>query len=99
MGKVVKVKNILELWVDGKAAPYKFDINTGILYGLKGSAIKTTPAGVATLIDRNTHTEPICSYLYSTHYNRNTSYAGMAQYAKELQLVDRLHSIGYVISM
>lgn len=98
MGKVIKVKNILELWVDGKAAPYKFDINTGILYGLKGSAIKNTPAGVATLIDRNTHTEPICSYLYTTHYNRNTSYADMARYAKELQLVDRLHSIGYVIS-
>ena len=98
MGKVVKVKNILELWVDGKAAPYKFDINTDILYGLKGSAIKTTPAGVATLIDRNTHTEPICSYLYSTHYYSNISYAGMAQYAKELQLVDRLHSIGYFIT-
>lgn len=97
MSSIKKDKNILEFWIDGKSAPYKFDINTGILYGLRGLAVRTTPAGIAGLIDRNTHTSPICSYMYSKH-NDGCSYANMSRLAKELQFVDRLYSIGYFIT-
>lgn len=45
-GYVTKDKNIVEFVPDGKATGYKLDINTGILYGLKGFPVETYPSFV-----------------------------------------------------
>ncbi len=45
MGNVTisKDKNFVLMQVEGKTKPYKFDINTGIVYGLRGNAIQKMP--------------------------------------------------------
>lgn len=43
MSNYTKEKNIIIINLDGASAPYRFDINTAILYGVRGSAIKTCP--------------------------------------------------------
>lgn len=45
-GVVIKDKNIVEFIPDGKVSGYVLDINTGILYGLKGNPVETYPAFV-----------------------------------------------------
>lgn len=40
---ISKDKNIILMQMEGKAKPYKFDINTGIIYGLRGNAINRLP--------------------------------------------------------
>jgi hypothetical protein len=49
MGKIVKNKNIIEFWVDGKTKPYVLDVNAGTLTGLRGTQLVTIPAPVASL--------------------------------------------------
>ena len=45
-GSVIKDKNIVEFIPNGKASGYILDINTGILYGLKGKPVEGYPAFV-----------------------------------------------------
>lgn len=45
-GVVTKDKNIVEFIPDGKTNGYVLDINTGILYGLKGKPVENYPAFV-----------------------------------------------------
>lgn len=40
---VVKEKNEYRFTVEGKAKPYVFDVNTGLMYGLRGSMLQNTP--------------------------------------------------------
>ena len=42
-GKVEKEKNVIIVTPTGKEKSYRLDVNTGVLYGLRGSAIVTMP--------------------------------------------------------
>ena len=40
---ISKDKNFILMQIDGKTKPYRFDINTGIIYGLRNSVIQKMP--------------------------------------------------------
>ena len=42
-GKIEKEKNVIIMTPTGKEKSYRLDVNTGVLYGLRGSAIVTIP--------------------------------------------------------
>lgn len=42
-GKIEKEKNVIIMTPTGKEKSYRLDVNTGVLYGLRGSAITTMP--------------------------------------------------------
>lgn len=41
MSTITREKNLIKVLLDGKTAPYIFDINTGVVYGIRGKAVKT----------------------------------------------------------
>lgn len=43
MGRIEKDKNLYKFYVDGKEKPYVLDVNTGIILGLRGTAVNTIP--------------------------------------------------------
>jgi hypothetical protein len=49
MGKIVKNKNIVEFWIDGKTKPYVLDINANTLTGLRGAPLVNIPSQVMSL--------------------------------------------------
>ena len=100
---ITRDKNYMIIKDESKNAPYKFDVNTGIFYGLRGKPSKTTPSGFPTWLGRNYQGNNILSLMYSirTYHRRFNSYnvptiGDMERYAKYFKLVDRLASIGYI---
>ena len=99
MGRIIKDKNFYEFWVDGKATPYKLDVNTGNLIGLRGGVIKSVPSAVDSLLNNRTAESPaLVTFLYSI----SRAWFGkipLNQWGENnlpiLQLADRLASIGY----
>lgn len=97
MGRIVKVKNIYEFWLDGKTKPYKLDINSGVLYGLRGSALKSTPADFNSLMSRYRTTDPLIALMYE----RSNAWCDAirpyqwAEHSTTLQLADKLTAIKY----
>lgn len=98
MGRIVKDKNFYEFWVDGKAVPYKLDVNTGDFIGLRGGAIQSVPSTVASLLNHRTADSPaLANFLYAMS-NRWYGIIPLTKWSKNLpilQLADRLASIGY----
>lgn len=96
MNKIVKNKNFLEIYIN-KEIPYKFDINTGILYGIKGQPLKNSPKGLNAVLEQNSKSSNVISYIKYKHYYDGISYAQFNGYTDELKLFDRLDSINYKV--
>lgn len=97
MGRIVKVKNIYEFYLDGKTVPYKLDINTGVFYGLRGTAIKSAPKDITSLMSAYAQTDPLICYLRyrATNWYDKCPITGWVDHATELGLLDKLTAIGY----
>lgn len=96
MNKIVKNKNFLEIYIN-KETPYKFDINTGVLYGIKGQPLKNSPKGLNVVLEQNSKSSNVVGYIWYKHYASGVSYAQFNKYADELKLFDRLDSINYKV--
>lgn len=95
MGRIEKDKNFLNIWIDGKAKPYRYDINSGVMYGLKGGVISSVPQGIYSLVSANYKQSNVIYYMYRVMRWRQTDIMGMDTNRKErLSLCDRLDSIG-----
>lgn len=95
MGRVEKDKNFLNIWIDGKAKPYKYNINTGEMYGLKGGVITSVPQGLYTVVAQHYNQSNVLYYLYNVMRWRQSDIMGLSADRKErLLLCDRLDSIG-----
>lgn len=96
MAKAVKEKNIIKFYLDDTKPEnyYALDINTGILYGLGGNPIKRTPNGMNYFMDYNA-TSCVLRYMKKTHKWNSVAYANFRDYAKYLQICDKLDSVGY----
>lgn len=95
MGRIEKDKNFLNIWIDGKAKPYKYNINTGEMYGLKGGVITSVPQGLYNLVSQNYRQSNVLYYLYEVMRWRQSDIMGLSADRKErLSLCDRLDSIG-----
>lgn len=99
MGRIIKDKNFYEFWVDGKATPYKLDVNTGNLIGLRGGVIKSVPSAMESLLNSRIAESPAL-----VNFLRCISKAWFGNIPLNkwgdknlpiLQLADRLASIGY----
>lgn len=96
MAKTVKEKNIIKFYLDDSKPEnfYALDINTGILYGIKGTPIKRTPNGMNDFMTYNA-TSCVLHYMRRTHTWNSVAYSDFRGYAKYLQICDKLDSIGY----
>lgn len=92
-----KEKNLVIISLDNSTGDYRLDINTGVLYGIKGNPVKTCP--------RRTEIRSLFSYYYSGNGN-NLSYvlhcmfgnhnstASYAEYVEAMQAADKVDAIG-----
>ena len=99
MAHFTKERNIIKFYLNENKPEnfYAFDINTGVLYGIKGSPIARTPNGMNNFMDYNNNVNKSCvlRYMRRIHSWDCIPYAEFRQYSKELQICDRLDSIGY----
>ena len=96
MARFEKERNIIKFYLgEDESKCYKFDINTGILYGIKGSPIKRTPAGMNNFMECHRNDNVVLSFLCFIHNYRSIAYASMSACAKYIQICDKLDSIGY----
>lgn len=95
MGRIEKDKNFLNIWIDGKAKPYKYNINSGEMLGLKGGIITSVPQGLFNLVAQNRTNSNVLYYLWEIMRWRQSDIMGLSADRKNhLLLCDRLDSIG-----
>lgn len=95
MSTITKEKNILVIIGDKTNRRYTFDINTGVLYGCSGKALKTKPSEV---ISFNINNSPIfATYHFLIGHFTTTQISSNSRHIKLLALADTLTSLGYTI--
>lgn len=96
MSNYTKEKNIIIITLDGASAPYRFDINTAILYGVRGSAIKTCPnkSAMRSLFPWNARqgANNVAFVMYRM-IDHCTSTAQYTRYINALQAADKLDAL------
>lgn len=99
MSKVIRNKGFIEYYVDGKTTPYRFNINNGFMYNLKGQIMKTAPAGYASLIKGSNGNDLVMKYLcYIKNNERSISWSDMSRFATYIALIDRLANLGITMN-
>lgn len=95
MGRIEKDKNFLNIWIDGKEKPYKYNINTGEMYGLRGGVITSVPQGLYSVVSQNYKQSNVVYYLNELMRWRQSDIMGMSDGRKaRLLLCDKLDGIG-----
>lgn len=101
---ITKDKNFLMLQDSAKTTPYKFDINTGIFYGLREKPIQKYPVGFPTWLRENCYTNNILFLMYCIRVNPSRydipgddidTLNALVQCANLFRIVDKLSSINY----
>lgn len=92
---LTKEKNIVSIMLEGKAKPYTIDINTGVVYGLRGTPIKQIKVNhydFGKNINTNTWFNRI---LYTTFDSWGVTYANkFANNLTALKIADSLTNLG-----
>lgn len=101
MSNYTKEKNIITISIDGMSGNYKFDLATGLFYGVKGNPIKTNPKkrAVANIFyphNASNNTQLAYTLYYMFDYCQQTSYyptlvtaLGVAEKLDNMKLVNR----------
>lgn len=93
MSTITKEKNILVIIGHNTNRRYTFDINTGVLYGCSGKALKTKPSEVTTF---SIGGSPIfAAYHLLIERFTTTQISSNTLYKKYLAFADTLTSLGY----
>lgn len=99
---VSKDKNFLLLQDTSKTNPYRFDINTGIFYGLSGRPLQKSPSGFPTWLRQNYYTTGTLFLMYCIKeeprnygIDSGSALSVLADFANLFQIADKLDSIGY----
>lgn len=88
MATVTKEKNLYNVLLEGKTKPYVLDINTGIIYGLRGNPIKSIPHEVYQSFDRKTNVGMVIEEI------RYWCMGNLTQYSDILQIADSFDNLG-----
>lgn len=89
MSEIKKNKNTVEFWVDGKAKPYVFCIDTAVMLGLRGGALQRVPNDVMKMC--HSRSSGVVTLIDSGYVDK--------QYIEWFQLADKLDAIGYTASV
>lgn len=95
MARFEKERNIIKFYLTDDDRHYDFDIDKGVLYGLKGSPLKRNPAGVIDFMNQHSRESNLLMFMYRQHSWQSRSYVNMRNVVKYLQICDKLDSIGY----
>ena len=96
MSNYTKEKNIIIITLDGASAPYRFDLNTGVLYGVRGTALKNCPnkSAMRNLFPWNArHGANNVAYVMYRMIDNCTSTARYSRYVNALQAADKLDAL------
>jgi hypothetical protein len=96
MSNYRKEKNLIIINLDGASGDYRLDINSGILYGVKGNPIKTCPkkGEVTDLFKTYGEGRTNLSYMLN-HMLRASRYTSeYTQYIKAMSGADKLDALG-----
>ena len=67
MSAIIKEKNIIKFQV-GENKTYSYDMNAGVIYGLKGAALRNIPSVVRHLITENRQASNVIYYLSQPYF-------------------------------
>lgn len=98
MARFEKERNIIKFYVSGDDRHYDFDINKGVLYGLKGSPLKRNPAGFIEYMSYIHNDSNVLQYMYWLKQYCGRQYADLSRFVNYIQICDRLDSIGYKVA-
>lgn len=93
MSTITKEKNILVIIGDKTQRRYTFDINTGVLYGCSGKALKTKPSEAVRVT--TDHSPIFTIYHYLMERWTTAQISANERYKKLLSFADTLTSLGY----
>lgn len=100
---MTREKNIISFLAEDKAKPYKFDVNTGVFYGLSGKPSKSCPTGFSGWLNSHRNDSNVLFLLYLARSYPNNfdigwhvpSMNALSQLAELFRIVDKLESIGF----
>lgn len=92
-----KEKNIIFITLDSAKGEYRFDINTGMFYGLKGQPVKTIPShciigDMFCRVEGSNLAKVLRSAFENNHLTSN-----LTRYVEGLQGADKLDALGIVL--
>lgn len=92
-----KDRNNIIITLDGASGDYRLDINTGILYGVKGTPIKTCPRKreVADLFPRWEKTCSNLAYVIGRLIDYSNQTATYIAHAEVMQSADKIDALGF----
>ena len=93
MARFEKEKNILMVYVDGKDRPYKINIENGLVYGLKGNPMKSTPAGMPSAFCSHLNDTNLIKLLYVLHDRYGAKYCDFSKWVEFLLFWDKVDSL------
>lgn len=96
MGTIIKDKNFLEIYLSSEK-PYKFDINSGVVYGIRGNPIHTVPVGLTDTILLHKDRSNVLK-LFGEIVRRmdlRHLFKELITYKQHFIMADRLDAIGY----
>lgn len=96
MSNYRKERNLIIITLDGASGDYRLDINSGVLYGVKGTPIKTCPKKGEVTDLFKTYGEGLTNLSYMLNRMlRNARYTSeYTQYIKAMSGADKLDAIG-----
>ena len=95
MGRIEKDKNLVKMWVDGKAKPYVLDINKGELIGLRGAALVTIPPALVSLLNWTPNKTSVLQLLSNGYMpSKNTDLYILADKLDAIGITANCYSLG-----
>lgn len=91
---IIKNKNVIEFQLD-ESKTYRYDVNSGILYGLAQKPLKNIPKMVSSMINQCSETSNLIHYL-SNSFNEEERREKFAN-VRMVSFFDRLDSAGFPV--
>lgn len=92
---IIKNKNIIEFQI-GENKAYRYDMNSGIIYGLRNAPLKRVPAEVNSMLEKNRGISNVIYFLGTNRYDYDTQKEKFEN-TELVSFLDRLDSAGFPV--